>query len=189
MDQIVWWTFPILAKALPAYSEYRKVDDHAICDLAMYNYIEVPVCLRHACAETYFDHNFFKYWIKTIQILNLLESSFNKICLKFQMRESVNSRLFIMRKKLDNLLFSIFPNTWIPLYTMVGKTYNEIWQLYTMVSETSNEIWQLIHSWIEFWQFYGYCRLIMIHNWIWNTIFWVILEGFLFGTSKRLEFL
>ncbi|XP_048735396.2 kynurenine 3-monooxygenase-like isoform X4 [Ostrea edulis] len=64
------------SKALPAYSEYRKVDDHAICDLAMYNYIE--------------------------------------------MRESVNSRLFIMRKKLDNLLFSIFPNTWIPLYTMVA---------------------------------------------------------------------
>lgn len=49
------------------------MDDHAICDLAMYNYIEVPVCLRHACAETYFDHNFFKYWIKTIQVLNLLE--------------------------------------------------------------------------------------------------------------------
>lgn len=33
--------FEILAMALPAYSETRTVDAHAICDLAMYNYVEV----------------------------------------------------------------------------------------------------------------------------------------------------
>lgn len=64
--------------ALPAYSETRTVDAHAICDLAMYNYVE--------------------------------------------MRKAVNSKLFLMRKKLDNLLFTIFPNSWIPLYTMVAFT-------------------------------------------------------------------
>lgn len=37
------------------------------------------------------------------------------------MRKAVNSKLFLMRKKLDNLLFTIFPNSWIPLYTMVGS--------------------------------------------------------------------
>jgi len=36
------------------------------------------------------------------------------------MRKSVNSRLFLMRKKLDNLLHVLFPNSWIPLYTMVS---------------------------------------------------------------------
>ena len=36
------------------------------------------------------------------------------------MRQGVNSRLFILRKKLDNLLYTLFPNTWIPLYTMVS---------------------------------------------------------------------
>lgn len=30
-----------LEKVLPAYTEHRTVDAHAICDLAMYNYIEV----------------------------------------------------------------------------------------------------------------------------------------------------
>lgn len=31
----------VSAKALPAYSKKRTVDAQAICDLAMYNYIEV----------------------------------------------------------------------------------------------------------------------------------------------------
>ena len=30
-----------LSKVLPAFSEIRCEDAHAICDLAMYNYIEV----------------------------------------------------------------------------------------------------------------------------------------------------
>lgn len=37
-----------------------------------------------------------------------------------EMRKSVNSRLFLLRKKLDNLLFWLFPRTWVPLYTMVS---------------------------------------------------------------------
>lgn len=62
--------------ALPAYTEFRNPDAKAICDLAMYNYIE--------------------------------------------MRESVNSPLFIIRKKLDNLLNTLFPSSWIPLYSTVS---------------------------------------------------------------------
>lgn len=53
----------------------RNEDHHAICDLAMYNYIE--------------------------------------------MRHLVNSRVFLMRKRIDDLLHSILPRSWIPLYTMV----------------------------------------------------------------------
>ncbi|XP_076463715.1 kynurenine 3-monooxygenase-like [Babylonia areolata] len=64
------------AKALPAYTELRNPDAKAICDLALYNYIE--------------------------------------------MRASVNSRLFLFRKKLDNLLHWAFPSFWVPLYTSVS---------------------------------------------------------------------
>ncbi|CAL1546667.1 unnamed protein product [Lymnaea stagnalis] len=39
-----------------------------------------------------------------------------------EMRSKVNSRLFLVRKKLDNMLFKLFPNTWVPLYTMVSFT-------------------------------------------------------------------
>ncbi|KAK3093238.1 hypothetical protein FSP39_013069 [Pinctada imbricata] len=67
-----------LEKALAGYSEHRVPDCQAICDLAMYNYIE--------------------------------------------MRKSVNSRLFLMRKSLDNMLYKIFPSSWVPLYTMVSFT-------------------------------------------------------------------
>ncbi|XP_045185472.2 kynurenine 3-monooxygenase-like [Mercenaria mercenaria] len=45
-----------------------------------------------------------------------------------EMRQSVNSRLFLLRKKVDNFLFWLFPNTWIPLYTTVSfsrKRYHE----------------------------------------------------------------
>ncbi|XP_012945866.1 kynurenine 3-monooxygenase [Aplysia californica] len=39
-----------------------------------------------------------------------------------EMRSSVNSKLFLIRKKLDNLLYKLFPKTWVPLYTMVSFT-------------------------------------------------------------------
>ncbi|KAH9495524.1 hypothetical protein Btru_013497 [Bulinus truncatus] len=66
------------SKALPAYTLKRNPDAKAICDLAMYNYVE--------------------------------------------MRSKVNTRTFLIRKKLDNLLFKLFPKTWVPLYTMVSFT-------------------------------------------------------------------
>lgn len=37
-----------------------------------------------------------------------------------EMRKSVNSKMFLLRKKLDNFLYKLFPNSWIPLYTMVS---------------------------------------------------------------------
>ncbi|KAK7104329.1 kynurenine 3-monooxygenase-like [Littorina saxatilis] len=64
------------AKALPAYTEYRNPDAKAMCDLAMYNYVE--------------------------------------------MRASVNSYLFLLRKYFDNLLNRLFPSFWVPLYTSVA---------------------------------------------------------------------
>ncbi|KAK3753383.1 hypothetical protein RRG08_005971 [Elysia crispata] len=67
-----------LAKALPEYTKMRHPDATAMCDLAMYNYIE--------------------------------------------MRSHVNSKLFLLRKKVDNILHMLFPRTWVPLYTMVAFT-------------------------------------------------------------------
>ncbi|KAM4607104.1 kynurenine 3-monooxygenase [Polymixia lowei] len=63
---------------LPEYTRVRVPDDHAIADLAMYNYIE--------------------------------------------MRAHVNSKWFIFRKRLDNVLNFFMPKTIIPLYTMVTFT-------------------------------------------------------------------
>ncbi|XP_064091379.1 kynurenine 3-monooxygenase-like [Macrobrachium nipponense] len=36
-----------------------------------------------------------------------------------EMRDLVNSRLFLLRKKWDDLLSRLLPGTWVPLYTMV----------------------------------------------------------------------
>lgn len=63
---------------LPEYSRVRVPDDHAIADLAMYNYVE--------------------------------------------MRAHVNSKWFLFRKRVDNFLHFLMPNTIIPLYTMVTFT-------------------------------------------------------------------
>lgn len=41
-------------------------------------------------------------------------------CLTFQMRAHVNSKWFIFRKHVDNLLHLLMPKTIIPLYTMVS---------------------------------------------------------------------
>lgn len=64
-----------LPTAMVKFSEVRVRDGQTICDLAMYNYIE--------------------------------------------MRDLVNSRLFLMRKKFDNFMNYLFPDQWIPLYSMV----------------------------------------------------------------------
>lgn len=62
--------------ALEEFSRVRWEDAHAICDLAMYNYIE--------------------------------------------MRDLVNKRSFLMRKKLDDFLYSKIGDRWIPLYNTVS---------------------------------------------------------------------
>ncbi|XP_071797814.1 kynurenine 3-monooxygenase-like isoform X2 [Asterias amurensis] len=63
------------AKVLPAFSEHRAPDAQAMCDLAMYNYVE--------------------------------------------MRSLVNSRWFLLKKKVDKFLNWLMPKKYIPLYTMV----------------------------------------------------------------------
>merc|ERR1712008_189095 len=64
-----------LAAALAHYSETRNPDAEAMCDLAMYNYIE--------------------------------------------MRDLVNKKSFLLRKKLDSFLHWLLPSWWVPLYTSV----------------------------------------------------------------------
>ncbi|XP_077470301.1 kynurenine 3-monooxygenase [Stigmatopora argus] len=63
---------------LQEYTRVRVPDDHAIADLAMYNYIE--------------------------------------------MRAHVNSKWFLFRKHVDNILHFLMPKTIVPLYTMVTFT-------------------------------------------------------------------
>ncbi|KAJ1642113.1 kynurenine 3-monooxygenase, mitochondrial precursor [Dispira simplex] len=67
-----------LKSALACYTETRYPDAVAICDLAMYNYIE--------------------------------------------MRSSVVSWRYLIRKRLEDQLHRWFPHTIIPLYTMVSFT-------------------------------------------------------------------
>merc|ERR1712032_434457 len=64
-----------IGAALEHYSETRNPDAEAMCDLAMYNYIE--------------------------------------------MRDLVNKKSFLLRKKFDNLLHWLAPDWWVPLYTSV----------------------------------------------------------------------
>jgi len=61
--------------ALEDYSKTRNPDAEAMCDLAMYNYVE--------------------------------------------MRDLVNKKSFLVRKKLDNFLHWLLPSWWVPLYTSV----------------------------------------------------------------------
>ncbi|XP_063700783.1 kynurenine 3-monooxygenase [Culicoides brevitarsis] len=65
-----------IAGALREFSRVRWEDAHAICDLAMYNYVE--------------------------------------------MRDLVNKRSFLLRKMLDDFLYSKIGNHWIPLYNTVS---------------------------------------------------------------------
>ncbi|KAJ9596074.1 hypothetical protein L9F63_012742, partial [Diploptera punctata] len=68
-----------LPTVLQEFSSMRNEDAEAICDLAMYNYLE--------------------------------------------MRDLVNRRSFLVRKKIDNMLFWLFPNVWVPLYQSVTFTH------------------------------------------------------------------
>jgi len=67
-----------LEGALNHYSKTRNPDAEAMCDLAMYNYIE--------------------------------------------MRDLVNKKSFLVRKKLDSLLHWVAPSLWVPLYSSVTFT-------------------------------------------------------------------
>ncbi|KAF2903971.1 hypothetical protein ILUMI_02206 [Ignelater luminosus] len=81
--------FPLV---LRKFTEIRRDDAHAICDLAMYNYRE--------------------------------------------MRDLVTRPSYLIRKKIDDLLFKLLPNTWIPLFNSVvlsemsytGCINNRKWQ-------------------------------------------------------------
>ncbi|XP_055609789.1 kynurenine 3-monooxygenase [Uranotaenia lowii] len=64
---------------LSEFSRLRWEDAHSICDLAMYNYVE--------------------------------------------MRDLVNKRSYLFRKKLDEFLFWLMPNTWVPLYNSVSFSH------------------------------------------------------------------
>jgi len=81
-----------LDAALNEYSKTRNPDAEAMCDLAMYNYVE--------------------------------------------MRDLVNKKSFLIRKKLDNFLHWLLPERWVPLYTSV--TFSRM--RYHMC--VSNRAWQ-----------------------------------------------
>jgi kynurenine 3-monooxygenase len=68
-----------LEKILTEFSATRWENAHAICDLAMYNYIE--------------------------------------------MRDLVTRRSYLLRKYVDDFLFRLMPNTWMPLYNSVSFSH------------------------------------------------------------------
>nr|CAD7257112.1 unnamed protein product [Timema shepardi] len=78
LDQLMDIHGDDLSVVLREFSQIRNKDAEAICDLAMYNYIE--------------------------------------------MRDLVNRRSYFIRKKLDELLFQLFPKLWMPLYPSVTFT-------------------------------------------------------------------
>ncbi|XP_034254703.1 kynurenine 3-monooxygenase [Thrips palmi] len=81
-----------LADVLRRFSEHRNADAEAICDLAMYNYVE--------------------------------------------MRDLVNRPSFLLRKALDNALYAVLPDVWVPLYNSV--TFSDM-----RYSEcVRNRVWQ-----------------------------------------------
>nr|CAD7392601.1 unnamed protein product [Timema cristinae] len=92
LDELMERHHDDLSLVLPEFSQTRNEDAEAICDLAMYNYIE--------------------------------------------MRDLVNKRSFLLRKKLDEILFWLFPRQWVPLYTSV--TFSNM--SYTQC--LSNKQWQ-----------------------------------------------
>lgn len=66
-------------EALKEFTEKRWSNVHAMCDLAMYNYIE--------------------------------------------MRDLVTRKSYILRKTLDDCLYRLFPNFWIPLYNSISFSH------------------------------------------------------------------
>nr|CAD7204348.1 unnamed protein product [Timema douglasi] len=102
LDQLMDIHGDDLSVVLQEFSQIRNEDAEAICDLAMYNYIE--------------------------------------------MRDLVNRRSYYIRKKLDELLFQLFPNLWMPLYpsvTFTNMSYrscqaNKHWQDQEVALRVSN---------------------------------------------------
>nr|CAD7603413.1 unnamed protein product [Timema genevievae] len=94
---------------LREFSQIRNEDAEAICDLAMYNYIE--------------------------------------------MRDLVNRRSYFIRKKLDELLFQLFPNLWVPLYlsvTFTNMSYrscqaNKHWQDQVRRVVVCTDLWNTLY--------------------------------------------
>ena len=89
--------------ALAEYTETRNKDAETICDLAMYNYVEVGKCVV----------------VCLVSFVCLCVCLF-VICAFGQMRSHVTSPWFLMKKKIDNFLHWLMPRTFIPLYSMVS---------------------------------------------------------------------
>jgi len=73
-----------------------------------------------AAASSDYDHT---HWRDTHTIADFSMSNY------VEMRSKVLSRVFLLRKYIDNFLHALFPRTFIPLYTMVAFTripYSEV---------------------------------------------------------------
>lgn len=134
---------PYTGAALQEYSRTRNKDVEAMCDLAMYNYIEVfcqfyisdtrgcsslplfvfTTFLHHSCPITEKVHGIIESIRQLFKLSVLKVIAFRGLTQCFlQMRSLVTSPVFLMKKKLFNLLHWLMPKTFIPLYTMVSTT-------------------------------------------------------------------
>ncbi|ESN95268.1 hypothetical protein HELRODRAFT_102672 [Helobdella robusta] len=69
-----------------------------------------------------YDHDFKKVLPEFSEYRSIDAQAMNDLAMRNykEMKADVNSRLFILRKKLDNILYWMLPKTWVPLYTSVS---------------------------------------------------------------------
>lgn len=109
-------------RALKEFSDTRWENAHAICDLAMYNYIEVGPTEAGLFTKPHTNHN----------------------VIGSQMRDLVTRQTYRLRKTLDDFLFWLMPTHWVPLYNSVSFTHmpykqcveNRQWQ---------NKVYTILH--------------------------------------------
>lgn len=89
-----------LQESLAKFTDTRWQDAYAICDLAMYNYVEV----------------------RRIESSIPCNSSTIFAMFSCQMRDLTKRWSFRCRKWLDTTLFRFFPSAWVPLYNSVSFT-------------------------------------------------------------------
>lgn len=83
------------------------------------------------------------WWANPKNLIGLLLFCFGFL----KMRAHVNSKWFLFRKKLDNLLHFLLPKTIIPLYTMASvsvfleQTFFNVWLLFIYGWKTPNCSW------------------------------------------------
>ena len=96
-------------------------------------------------------------------------------CILFQMRDLTARTSFLLRKKLDNLLFWIFPQKWVPLYTSV--TFSRMRYHHCVANKKwQDEVSKITLHTFFFWKYFNLSswakselRLVKL-RWLWDSV-------------------